>query len=111
MIRNLTLSLICVCALTACSKKENALSSVADMAAVRANLAFTCVHEVDRLPPLDPEADQLFKYGRYLEKLDGPKDFDAVARYYRIAAVHGHYKANHNLQLLLSEGFASSPYA
>jgi len=110
--RNLTLlPLIFVCALTACSKKENALSSVADMAAVRANLAFTCVHEADHLPPLDPEADQLFRYGRYLEKLDGPKNFDAVARYYRIAAAHGHYKANHNLQMLLSAGFASSPHA
>jgi TPR repeat protein len=110
--RNLTLlPLIFVCALTACSKKENALSSVADIAAVRANLAFTCVHEADHLPPLDPDADRVFKYGRYLEKLDGPKDFDAVARYYRIAAAHGHYKANHNVQMLLSEGFASSPYA
>jgi len=109
--RNLTLLLIFFCALAACSKKENALSSVADIAAVRANLAFTCVHEADHLPPLDPEADELFKYGRYLEKLDGPKDFDVVARYYRIAAAHGHYKANHNLQMLLSTGFASSPYA
>src|SRR5271167_2909197 len=104
--RNLTLSLIFLCVLTACSKKENALSSVADIAAVRANLAFTCVHEADHLPLLDPEADQVFKYGRYLEKRDGPKDFDAVARYYRIAAAHGHYKANHNLQMLLSAGFA-----
>jgi len=109
--RHLTLSLIFLCVLTACSKKENALSSVADIAAVRANLAFTCVHEADHLPPLDLEADELFKYGRYLEKRDGPKDFDAVARYYRIAAAYGHYKANHNLQMLLSAGFASSPHA
>ena len=109
--RNLTLLLICVCALAACSKKENALSSVADMAAVRANIAFTCVHESDHLPPLDPEADELFKYGRYLEKLDGPKDFDAIARYYRIAAAHGHFKANHNLQMLLSAGFTAAPHA
>jgi hypothetical protein len=44
-----------------------------------------------------------------LEKKKGPKDFNAVARYYRIAAAYGHYKANHNLQLLVSEGQADSP--
>ncbi|AIF46969.1 hypothetical protein HY57_06655 [Dyella japonica A8] len=81
----------------------------AELAAVRANLAFTCTHEADHLPPLNMEADQLFKYGLHLEKKDGPKDFNAVARYYRIAAAYGHYKANHNLQLLVSEGFADSP--
>jgi TPR repeat protein len=81
------------------------------MSAVRANLAFTCVHEVDHLPPLDQQADALFSYGRYLQKQDGPKDFNAVARYYRIAAAYGHYKANHNLQLLVSQGLADSPDA
>ncbi|AIF46971.1 SEL1-like repeat protein [Dyella japonica] len=80
-----------------------------ELAAMRANLAFTCTRETDRHPPLNPEADQLFKYARYLQKADGPKDFNTVARYYRIAAAYGHYKANHNLQLLVSEGFADSP--
>jgi TPR repeat protein len=95
--------------LSACSHKENAVSPEAEMSAVRAKLAFTCTYEADHLPPLDPEADQLFKYARYLEKQDGPKDFNNVARYYRIAAAYGHYKANHNLQQLVSEGFADSP--
>ncbi len=94
--------------LTACSK-ETSMPTVPDLATVRANLAFTCVREADHLPPLDPEADALFKYARYLQKLEGPKDFDDVARYYRIAAAHGHYKANSNLQKLVSEGMASSP--
>jgi TPR repeat protein len=95
--------------LCACSNKDNQMSSQADMSALRANLVFTCIHEADHLPSLDPEADQLFKYGRYLEKKDGPKDFNEVARFYRIAAAYGHYKANNNLQLLVSEGLASSP--
>jgi TPR repeat protein len=95
--------------LSACSHKENAVSPEAEMSAVRAKLAFTCTHEADHLPPLDPEADQVFKYARHLEKQDGPKDFNTVARYYRIAAAYGHYKANHNLQQLVSEGFADSP--
>jgi len=95
---------------SACTK-ESPLASLPDLSAVRANLAFTCVHEADHLPPLDPEEDQLFKYGRWLQKQDGPKDFDDIARYYRIAAAHGHYKANNNLQRLVSTGLAGSPDA
>jgi TPR repeat protein len=72
-------------------------------------------HEIpdrpDHLPPLDPQADTLFKYALFLEKRDGPKDFNAAARYYRIAAAYGHYKANHNLQLLVSTGQTTSPDA
>ncbi|WP_235697808.1 sel1 repeat family protein [Cupriavidus metallidurans] len=101
-------ALLTALTLTACSK-EISMPTVPDLATVRANLAFTCVYEADHLPPLDPEADVLFKYARYLQKLEGPKDFDDVARYYRIAAAHGHYKANSNLQKLVSEGHASSP--
>ncbi|ASL48839.1 hypothetical protein bAD24_p00690 (plasmid) [Burkholderia sp. AD24] len=94
----------------ACTSKENSVaSSLPDMSAVRANLAFTCTHESDHLPPLDPKADALFQYGRYLQKKDGPKDFNDVARYYRIASAYGHYKANHNVQLLISQGLADSP--
>ncbi|HEX7934054.1 MAG TPA: sel1 repeat family protein [Paraburkholderia sp.] len=96
---------------SACSNKENAVSSPSDWSAVRANLAFTCARETDHLPPLDSDADQLFKYGRYLEKKVGPKDYAAVARYYRIAAAQGHYKANNNLQQLVSTGLAPSPDA
>ncbi|GFZ91170.1 SEL1-like repeat protein [Dyella caseinilytica] len=80
-----------------------------DFAAVKAKLAFTCTHEAGHLPSLNPDADQLFKYARYLEKANGPKNFNDIARYYRIAAAYGHYKANHNLQLLVSEGDADSP--
>ncbi len=87
------------------------MPSQADWSAVRAKLTFTCVHEADHLPPLDPQADALFQYALFLEKKPGPKDFDAAARYYRIAAAYGHYKANHNLQLLVSTGQASSPHA
>jgi uncharacterized protein len=98
-------------ALCACSNKDNPMPTQANWSAVRAKLAFTCVHEADHLPPLDPQADMLFQYALFLEKTPGPKDYDAVARYYRIAAAYGHYKANHNLQLLVSTGQASSPHA
>ncbi|MGH8781298.1 SEL1-like repeat protein [Paraburkholderia sp.] len=95
----------------ACTKKETPVTALPDMSAVRANLSFTCTHQDDHLPPLDPQADSLFKYARYLEKKEGSKDFNDMARYYRIAAAHEHYKANQNLQSLISEGLASSPNA
>ncbi|WP_244098264.1 SEL1-like repeat protein [Burkholderia ambifaria] len=95
----------------ACTKKEAPVTSLPDTSAVRANLAFTCTHQADHLPSLDPQADSLFRYARFLEKQDGPKDFNEVARYYRIAAAHGHYKANQNLQSLISDGLADSPDA
>ncbi len=107
-----TVILVLACLAGACTHKEKTpLDSLPDMSAVRANLAFTCVHEADHLPQLDPEADQLFQYGRYLQKKDGPKNFNEVVRYYRIAAAHGHYKANNNLQGLVSQGIAESPDA
>ena len=96
---------------SACTKKETALAQLPDMTMVRSNLAFTCTHEAEHLPPLDPQADTLFRYGRYLQKKAGPKDFNNIARYYRIAAAYGHYKANHNAQLLISQGLADSPDA
>ncbi|MFL9867881.1 DUF6396 domain-containing protein [Paraburkholderia fungorum] len=105
-----TFLLLTITTLTACSK-ENDLPGFSDISSVRANLAFTCTHEADRLPALNPDADALFRYGRYLQTRDGPKDFDEMARYYRIAAAHGHYKANHNVQQLVSQGMASSPDA
>ncbi|XHO62122.1 hypothetical protein BCC0191_005243 [Burkholderia ambifaria] len=94
---------------SACSK-ANDLPESSDLASVRANLAFTCAHAVDRLPATDSDVDALFRYGRYLQTRDGPKDFDEVARS-RIAAAHGHYRANHNVQQLVSQGLASSSNA
>jgi TPR repeat protein len=109
--RSTSIAICLALALCACSNKDNPMPTQAEWSAVRAKLAFTCVHEADHLPPLDPQADTLFKYALFLEKKPGPKDFDAAARYYRIAAAYGHYKANHNLQLLVSTGQASSPHA
>ena len=72
-------------------------------------MAFTCVHEASNLPKLDPDADKLFLYARYLQKREGQKDFDDIMRYYRIAAAYGHYKANHNAQLLIAQGLVLAP--
>ncbi|PMS21394.1 hypothetical protein C0Z19_18355 [Trinickia soli] len=85
------------------------MSQSTDLSALRANLAFTCVHETSNLPKLDADADKLFLYARYLQKREGDKDFDDIMRYYRIAAAYGHYKANHNAQLLITQDLVLSP--
>jgi len=100
----LTLSLM----LSGCNK-EDGTRDVPDLQAVTENLKFNCVYETDKLPALMPESDQLYKYGLYLQLKAGSKDFDEVARYYRIAAAHGHYKASTNLQAIISRGQAFSP--
>jgi TPR repeat protein len=100
----LTLSLM----LSGCNK-EDGTRDVPDLLAVTENLKFDCVYETDKLPALMLESDRLYKYGLYLQLKAGPKNFDEVARYYRIAAAHGHYKASTNLQAIISRGQASSP--
>ncbi|WP_213881880.1 DUF6396 domain-containing protein [Pseudomonas sp. dw_358] len=67
---------------------------------LESRLAFTCVHE--KFPEVAPDADRLFKYGRWLQKnnqlAQDETIYPEIERLYRIAAEHGHYKANINLQ-------------
>ena len=72
-------------------------------------MKFKCMYESVKLPPLSAESHLLYKYGLYLQLKPGSKKFDEVARYYRVAAAHGHYKASTNLQALVSRGQAYSP--
>ncbi|MNQ30598.1 hypothetical protein D3C85_439460 [compost metagenome] len=95
----------------ACSKKEEHTHDAASVDFAYSRLEFKCVHEHDSLPVLSQDADVLYRYGLYLEKRKGQKDYDEIARYYRIAAAHDHYKAATNLQFLLSTGQARSPDA
>ena len=81
---------------------------VPDLPDIQAKLAFTCVHEAERLPPLPPEADILFKYARWLQRENLVKEDPVVerevGRLYRIAAAQGHHKAAFNLINGLSGG-------
>ncbi len=95
----------------ACSKKDEQMSGIASADFAYSRLEFKCVYERDSLPALNPDADIFYRYGLYLEKRKGQKDYDAIARYYRVAAAHDHYKAATNLQFLLSTGQAGSPDA
>ena len=82
------------------------------MEQLKANLAFVCKHE--EKPKLLPETQQLYNYALYhdLHNMWTGKKGDAVwnglARYYRIAAMNGDYKANIRLQYLLKSGRISS---
>lgn len=86
----------------------NAMPGNSEQESVQKNLAFECHREADLLPPVSKDVDGLYKYALFIQQKDGPKDFNEVARYYRIAAAHGHYKAATNLQSLISRGLAVS---
>jgi hypothetical protein len=80
------------------------------VAAAEANLAFTCVHEADHLPPLDPQADEWFKQARVMQKEAGEKNYNVIANLYRRAAEKNHYKAMINLQNMLYQQQAAPVY-
>lgn len=103
MIRT-TLLVSLTCLLAACSRSQP------DPATDYAHSPYTCVHETDHLPPIAPQADQLYRYGQYLESklpsraYDVPLDrFNEIARYYRLAAAYGDYRANLALMDLMYE--------
>nr|WP_255497599.1 DUF6396 domain-containing protein [Aquitalea sp. LB_tupeE] len=101
------LSLILCLLLVACSNKERTVPTLEE---VKTNLTFTCVHEKDHLPKLDAEADQLYRYARYLQKNNQLQEdvsiYPELERYYRIATAHGHYKANLELRQMIGKGQA-----
>jgi hypothetical protein len=103
---------LCVAvAMTACSEKDENMLDASQVDFAYKRLKFQCAYEKDFLPPLVRDADILYKYSLYLESSTDDKRYNEVARYYRIAAAHDHYKAATNLQALLSSGKASSPDA
>ena len=82
------------------------------MEQLKANLAFVCKHE--EKPELLPETQQLYHYALYHDLHNmwtgkrGDEVWNGLARYYRIAAMNGDYKANIRLQYLLKSGRISS---
>jgi uncharacterized protein len=106
--RVISVALLIGLSLVVCFKEEDDMLDPSQIDFAYERLEFFCAYESDKLPVLDLGADVLYRYGIYLEKLKGKKDYDDIARYYRIAAAHEHYKAATNLQFLLSTGQASS---
>ena len=105
-------ALLVALSLTGCDAKDDNIPTFAPEKAgydaAFKNLEFECVYESTKLPVLDTDAEILYRYALHLTQLRGPKDFDMAARYYRIAAAHGHYRAATNLQVLLSQGMTTA---
>ena len=97
-----------------CYAKEQEQQRKTQMAQLEqlAALEFTCKKE--ELPPLSEETQQLYNYALYHDLHNmwtgekGDAVWNGLARYYRIAAANGDYKANVRLQYLLKSGRISS---
>ena len=83
-----------------------------DLPNVKANLAFSCAYEKERIPPRDPEAEQLYRHAKWLKKNNllkpDPLVYPKIERLVRIATTYGHDKANLELREMLGEGTAHS---
>ena len=83
-----------------------------DLPDVKANLAFTCAYEKERIPPRDREAEQLYQHAKWLKKNNllkpDPLVYPKIERLVRIATAYGHDKANLELRDMLGEGTAHS---
>ncbi len=97
-----------------CDIKEKEQQRKTQMAQLEqlAALEFTCKKE--ELPPLSEETQQLYNYALYHDLHNmwtgdkGDEVWNGLARYYRIAAANGDYKANVRLQYLLNTGRIST---
>ena len=97
-----------------CDIKEKEQQRKTQMAQLEqlAALEFTCKKEVQ--PPLSEETQQLYNYALYHDLHNmwtgekGDDVWNGLARYYRIAAANGDYKANVRLQYLLNTGRIST---
>lgn len=102
--RSLVTGLLSVCLVACGAKKEFSMTD--DISKVKANLAFACKHESEVIPPRNPEADQLYKYARWLHKnnrlKDDPAEYPKIERLIRIATAYGHDKANLELRDMIA---------
>ena len=98
-------------ALSACTAKQGDFMPP-DLSKVKANLAFTCQHEADRIPARDPEAEQLYRHARWLVKNNRLKQdaavYPQIERLIRIATAYGHDKANLELRDMIAQDQAHS---
>ena len=113
-VRTLAASLVALALSMGCSGKGTGMDKLPEISAdIKKQLAFTCAHEKDRIPPRDPEAEQLYKHARWLVKgnilKQDPAVYPAIERLVRIATAYGHDKANIELRGMLEKSQAVSP--
>ena len=108
-----TLLFTSVLAVAACDgntrTKDRAMPDLPD---VQASLAFTCAYEKDKIPPRDPEADQLYQHAKWLKKgnllKEDPLVYPKIERLIRISTAYGHDLANLELRQMIGMGTAES---
>ena len=95
--------------LAACDGNSRAMPDLPD---VQASLAFTCAYEKDKIPPRDPEADQLYQHAKWLKKgnllKEDPLVYSKIERLIRISTAYGHDLANLELRQMIGKGTAQS---
>lgn len=106
-------SLVSLALLTGCNAKDPSMNQLPEISAdIKKQLAFTCTQEKDRIPPRDPEADQLYVHARWLIKgnilKQDPAVYPTIERLLRIATAYGHDKANIELRDMLEKSQAVS---
>lgn len=106
-------SLVSLALLTGCNAKDTSMNQLPEISAnIKKQLAFTCTQEKDRIPPRDPEADQLYVHARWLIKgnilKQDPAAYPTIERLLRIATTYGHDKANIELRDMLEKSQAVS---
>ena len=94
--------------LAACQPGESSMPNTPNLPA-SPDLRFTCVANPDPGLPVTPEADAIFQKARAMERAEGPKDFDSIARTYEQAVALGHWKAMHNAQIPYYQGLTTHP--
>ncbi len=104
---------ICLLPLAGCTDHSSTMNPLPEVpSAIKKQLAFTCAHEKNRIPPRDPEADQLYRHARWLVKRNilrqDPAAYPAIERLLRIATAYGHDRANIELRDMLDKGQAQS---
>jgi len=99
--------------LTACQARPPGFDAVSGISAdIQQQRAFTCTHESARIPPRDPEAEQLYKHARWLARQnilkEDPAAYPPIERLLRIATALGHDRANIELRDMLDKGQVQS---
>jgi TPR repeat protein len=122
MTRFICTLLLCVLTLTACHMKPTDPSNIPrDLLPRNISLKafdphrkdFSCVHEADRVPPLDPEADTWFQQGLAVTSRDlwpNQRNYPEAVRLWTKAAERKHWKAMMHLAGVLIEGDGTEPY-
>lgn len=107
----LSVALLAACSSTETGSKRDMVMQ-GNISSVIGQLAFSCSHESARIPPRDPESEQIYKHARWVRKGNilkkDPALYLAVERLIRIATAYGHDKANLELRELIESGQAVS---